>query len=317
MTRASDRPVHRPTPTRLAALRSRNFRLLILSQTVATTGMWTQRIAQDWLVLGLTGDATAVGVTTGLQLAPMLLFGLLGGWIADHLPKRRVLQATQAATGILAAILAVLTITGHVAAWHIQLLAAVLGIVAAIDQPARMALVTDLVERDHVHSAISLNASANQLGALAGPAVSGALISAAGPGWAFALNAVSYAVPLIALSRIDTGGRPAPRITTRVAPGGPAGRRELWWPIALAGAFSLFTSSLPVTLSAYARTAHLGSSGYAVFTFTVALGAGLGALIAAGRTRTSLRGLALTGGAVALAYVVAAAMPAPWSLACA
>ncbi|MET9252064.1 MFS transporter [Nonomuraea sp. NPDC003709] len=331
VTRAAARPEPpspRPKPpiprrTRLAALRSRNFRLLLLGQTVATTGMWAQRIAQDWLVLSLTGDATAVGITTALQLAPMLVFGLAGGWIADHYPKRRVLQATQAATGALAAILAVLTLTGHVTAWHIQLLAAVLGIIAAIDQPARLAFVTDLVERDHLHSAISLNSSTYQLGALTGPAVSGALISAVGPGWAFALNAVSYAVPLIAFACIDPDRLPHPRPAVRAAalvPGGMRGlvrRPEIWRPIALAGAFSMFTSSLPVTLSSYARTLDIGPSGYATLTFVVALGSMLGALIAAGRTRTTMNGLTWTGCAVAATYLLAAAMPTPWSLACA
>ncbi|MFI7225032.1 MFS transporter [Nonomuraea angiospora] len=331
MTRAADRPEPpspRPKPsiprrTRLAALQSRNFRLLLLGQTVATIGMWTQRIAQDWLVLSLTGDATAVGVTTALQLAPMLLFGLAGGWIADHYPKRRVLQATQAATGVLAAMLAVLTLTGHVTAWHIQLMAAGLGIIAAIDQPVRLAFVTDLVERDHLYSAISLNSSTYQLGALTGPAVSGALISAVGPGWAFALNAVSYAVPLIAFACIDPDRLPRPRPATRAAALAPGGMRalvrrpEIWRPIALAGAFSMFTSSLPVTLSAYARTLGIGASGYAMFTFVVAVGSMLGALIAAGRTRTTMHGLTWTGCAVAATYLLAAAMPTPWSLACA
>ncbi|MFC4013614.1 MFS transporter [Nonomuraea purpurea] len=331
MTRAADRPeppAPLPTPsaprrTRLAALRSRNFRLLLLGQTVATTGMWAQRIAQDWLVLSLTGDATAVGITTALQLAPMLVFGLAGGWIADHYPKRRVLQATQAATATLAAILAVLTLTDHVAAWHIQLLAAGLGLIAAIDQPVRMAFVTDLVERDHLYSAISLNSSTFQLGALAGPAVSGALISAAGPGWAFALNAASYIVPLIAFGCIDPRRFPHSRPATRAAALAPGGMRtlvrrpEIWRPIALAGAFSMFTSSLPVTLTAYAHTTGIGPSGYALLTFVVAVGALLGALIAAGRTRTTLRGLTWTGCALAGMYLVASAMPVPWSLACA
>lgn len=331
MTRAADRREHSPTrsrpstprSSRFAALRSRNFRLFLLGQAVATTGLWVQRIAQDWLVLSLTGSATAVGVTAGLQWAPMLAFGLAGGWIADRLPKRRVLQATQAASAILAALLAGLTLAHHIAAWHIQLLAAGLGTIAAIDQPVRQAFVLDLAGHGQIHSAVSLNSSVWQLGALAGPAVSGVLISVVGPGWAFALNAVSYAAALVAFARITPGLPPhSPSATHDAALANGSLRRlarrpEIWRPIALAGAFSMFSLNLPGTLAAYARAVHTGPSGYALLTSTVAVGSVLGALIAAGRTRTTLRGLTWTGCALASLYLAAAAMPTLWSLACA
>lgn len=305
---------------RFAALGSRNYRLFLLGQLVATTGLWVQRVAQSWLVLSLTGDAAAVGVTTGLQFAPMLVFGLAGGWIGDRYPKRRVLQAAQVAAASLAGLLAVLTLTHHVAAWHVQLLAAGLGTVAAVDQPVRQAFVTELVGRDRIYSAVSLNASIFQLGALVGPAVSGALISAVGPGWAFALNACAYTAPLVAYARIDPARlyRHTARATEIVAGGLRALTRSprIWWPLTLAGAVSMFSFNLPVTLSAYARGAHTGPGGYALLTATVAGGSVLGALIAAGRSRTTLRGLTGTAAAVAALYLTAAAMPAPWALAC-
>ncbi|MGI8312706.1 MFS transporter [Saccharopolyspora hattusasensis] len=331
MTRAAHRREHFPTrsrpPTprsvRFAALGSRNFRLFLIGQAVATTGLWVQRIAQDWLVLSLTGSATAVGVTAGLQWAPMLVVGLAGGWIADRFPKRRVLQITQAAAAILAALLAGLTLTHQITAWQIQLLAAGVGTIAAIDQPVRQAFVLDLVGYGQVHSAVSLNSSVWQLGALAGPAVSGVLISVVGPGWAFALNAVSYAVALVAFACIDPGRlthSPPGASAAAPAPGGLralARRPEIWRPIVLVGAFSMFSLNLPGTLAAYARTVHSGPAGYALLTSTVALGSVLGALIAAARTRTTLRGLTWTGCALAGLYLLAAAMPTLWSLACA
>lgn len=305
---------------RFAALRSRNYRLFLLGQAVATTGLWVQRVAQGWLVLSLTGDAAAVGVTTGLQFAPMLVFGLAGGWIADRFPKRRVLQAAQVAAASMAGLLAVLTLTHQVAAWHVQLLAAGLGTAAAIDQPVRQAFVTELVGRDRIYSAVSLNASIFQLGALVGPAVSGALISAVGPGWAFAFNAASYTAPLVAYARIDPRRlyRHAAHATELAAGGlrGLARHPRIWWPLTLSGAVAMFAFNLPVTLAAYARTAHTGPGGYALLTATVAAGSVLGALIAAGRSRTTLRGLTGTGCAVAGLYLTAAAMPTPWSLAC-
>ncbi|WP_051581709.1 MFS transporter [Pseudonocardia acaciae] len=329
MTRAADRPEQtsdRSAPptsrrSRFSALRSRNFRLFLLGQAVATTGLWVQRIAQDWLVLSLTGDATAVGVTTALQWAPTLVFGLAAGWIADRYPKRRVLQATQVAAAAMAALLAALTLTHQVTAWHVQLVAAGLGTVAAIDWPVRLAFVTELVERDQMHSAISLNASTFQLGGFVGPAVSGVLVGAVGPGWAFAVNAACYVAPFLALARIDPDQIPHPvRRAAEFAPGGLrrlARRPEIWRPITVAGVFSMFALNLPVTLAAYAGTARTGPLGYALLTATAAVGSIIGGLIAAGRTRTTLRGLTRTGYALAGAYLLAAAMPTPWSLMCA
>src|SRR5262249_32130172 len=106
--------------------------MFLIGQLFSTTGAWVQRIAQDWLVLRITGDATAVGVTTALQFLPTLLFGLTGGWMADRLPKRRVLMATQTTMALTSATLACLTLTHHVAIWHIDLVAFVLGITVAI-----------------------------------------------------------------------------------------------------------------------------------------------------------------------------------------
>lgn len=332
MTRAADRPEHlsthsdTPTPRkgRFAALGSRNFRLFLLGQAVVATGLWVQRIAQDWLVLDLTGSATAVGVTTALQWAPMLVFGLVGGWIADRYPKRRVLQGTQTAAALLAAVLAVLTVTGHVTAWQIQLLAAGLGTIAAIEKPVRSAFAADLVGPGQIQSAVSLSYSVFNLGAFAGPALSGVLITAVGPGWAFALNAVSFVAPLVALARINAAQLPyrhRPVVPTAAVPV-PGGlwtvvrRSEIWRPMVLAAAFCMFTLNLAVTLATFARTVHAGPAGYAMLTSSLAVGSMVGALIAAGRTRSTVRGLTWIGCVLSGLYLVAAAMPTLWSLGC-
>src|SRR6201999_1264370 len=97
-------------PSTFSSLRIRNFRLFLGGQLFSFTGTWVQRIAQDWLVLTLTGSATAVGVTTALQFLPTLLFGLFGGLIADRYPKRAVLLVTQSALGLIAGVLAALTL---------------------------------------------------------------------------------------------------------------------------------------------------------------------------------------------------------------
>ncbi|MFF0457769.1 MFS transporter [Nocardia africana] len=329
MTRAADRRevpsiTNRPNPnrprhSRLAALQSRNFRLYLSGQASATTGLWVQRIAQDWLVLTLTGSAYAVGVTTALQWAPMLVFGMVGGWIADHCSKRRVLQATQTAAASIAAALAALTLTHHVMAWHVQLLAAALGAVAAIERPVRSAFVPDLVETSLLSSAISVSFSVFYLGNFAGPAISGVLITAIGPGWAFAFTAFSYIVPLIALACIDSRRlqhlgpalkivAPSPSLRTLLL------RPQIWRPIMVGGVFGMFTYNLPVILTSYANNSHAGPAGYSLLTSSLALGSVVGGFISASRTTATLRTIGTAAYCLAGTYVVAAAMPTVWAL---
>ncbi|MFE3281007.1 MFS transporter [Nocardia sp. NPDC059239] len=144
------------------------------------------------------------------------------------------------------------------------------------------------------------------------------LITAAGIGWAFALNAVSYAAPLTALAFIKPHRSPNSAITAP-APGRLLTlirRSEIWRPIILGSTFGMFTFNLPVTLATYARTADTGPAGYALLTSAVALGSVLGGLVSAGRGPATPDGLTRTGYFLALMYGVAAAMPAPWSLGC-
>src|SRR6201995_2974540 len=181
------------SPSVFSSLRTRNFRLFATGQLFSNTGTWVQRIAQDWLVLSLTGSTTAVGVTTALQFLPTLLFGLFGGMIADRYPKRAVLLVTQSALAAIAGVLAVLTLTHVVAAWHVYVVAFALGLVTAVDNPTRQSFPNEMVGPAQLANAIILIASVFQLGVLFGPAISGVLISAVGPGYAFAINAASYA----------------------------------------------------------------------------------------------------------------------------
>ncbi|HTZ44609.1 MAG TPA: MFS transporter [Jatrophihabitans sp.] len=302
-----------------ASFHIRNYRLFATGQLVSNTGAWVQRIAQDWLVLTLTGSATAVGLTTALQFLPTLLLGMCGGAIADRYAKRTVLLLTNTGMGLLAAALAALTLTGRVLPWHVYLIAFVLGIVTAIDNPTRQAFVNEMVGPAQLRNAISLNASIFQLGALVGPAVSGYLINAVGAGYSFAINAVSYLAAIVALVRIDD------RLLVRT--GAPAtaavrlfdGIRLAWsqpairWPIVLVGVFGMFSINLPVTLAAYARSEfHSGPGGYGLLTSAVALGSVLGALASARRARTRLRALAGIGGTACAALVLAASAGAEW-----
>ena len=306
----------RGRPSTFSSLHTRNFRLFASGQVVSNTGTWMQRIAQDWLVLSLTGSATAVGITTALQFVPTLMFGLTGGLLADRYPKRRILLATQVGMATMGATLAALTLTGRVQVWHVFVIAFGLGMVTAVDNPTRQSFVNEMVGPDHLRNAISLNASVFQLGALVGPAISGVLINAVGPGYSFALNAISYAAPLIMLGRMRDSElihAPAKDAVGRQLRDGVryvASRPAMRWPIVLVGCFGLFTMNLPVTLAAFANSVfHSGPSGYGLLSSVVAAGSLTGAIISARRTSTRLRALAATAGVLAITEMIAAAAP--------
>lgn len=302
-----------PAPSStFSSLATHNFRLFIASQAFSYTGGWVQRIAQDWLVLTLTDSATAVGITVALQFLPSLLFSPYGGVVADRYPKRRVLVCTSVSFATLAGLLAALTMTGHVQVGQVYVLAFLTGTVISIDNPTRQSFVTELVPRAHMRSAIGLNSSIFQLGALVGPAVSGLLIGAFGPGFSFAVNAMSFAPPLVALLLMRTDELHVPEVRSRGSVrlretfGYVRQRPTLLWPIVLTGCFSFFTMNLAVTLAAYARTvAESGAGGYGFLTSTVAVGALAGALLAARRSHGRLRSLTATAALLAVLELAA------------
>jgi MFS family permease len=302
--------------TTFSSLRTRNFRLFAAAQLCSNTGTWVQRIAQDWLVLSLTGSATDVGITTALQFVPTLLFGLIGGLIADRYPKRRILLATQSALAVIAGTLAAATLTNEVTVWQVYLVAFGLGLVTAVDNPTRQSFANEMVGPHQLRNAISINSSVFQLGGLVGPAVSGALITAVGPGYSFAINALSYAAPLVALARMRTS-----ELHTMPPVNAQAGQLrdglryavshpDILWPTVLAGVFGMFTSNLPVTLAAYARAVfHSGPGGYALLSTIVAVGSVTGALVSARRSRTRLRTLIAFGAVLAAIEMLSAVAP--------
>src|SRR5215510_14221927 len=171
----------KPRRRMFSSLRIRNFRLFATGQVVSNSGTWMQRVAQDWLILELThGSGTAVGIATGLQFLPLLMFSLWGGMIADRYPKRRVLIVTQACMGALALILAVLAVTGVVQPWHVYLLAFGLGMATVVDNPTRQSFAIEMVGRGDLQNAIALNSAVFNLARITGPAVAGIVISLIG-----------------------------------------------------------------------------------------------------------------------------------------
>ncbi len=270
------------------SLRIRNYRLFCIGQLFSNTGQWTQRVAQDWLVLTITGNATDVGITVALQFLPSLFFGLPGGLIADRYPKRRILQVTQSGMALMACLLAGLTLTHTVRAWHIFLIAFLLGSFSAVDSPTRQSFVNELVGVSKLRNAISLNSAIFQSGALIGPALSGVLINLVGPGYAFAINALSFVAPLTALALMDSSQFLRRAVAER-APGQlrdglryVRDRPTLLWPTVMVGIFGMFAGNMPVTLAALAKFVfRSGAGGYGALSSIVAAGALVGALLTA------------------------------------
>ncbi|MFD0358074.1 MFS transporter [Streptomyces sp. NPDC127110] len=325
-TGADSAPGHTSTTTTAASrnsmfssLKIRNYRLFATGQVVSNTGTWMQRIAQDWLVLSLTGSASAVGVTIALQFLPMLLFGLYGGVLADRLPKRPLLIATQSAMGLTGVALAALTLAGHVQVWHVYLAAFLIGLVTVVDNPARQTFVSEMVGPAQLANAVSLNSANFQSARLVGPAIAGVLITAVGSGWAFLLNGLSFAAPIAGLLLMRTRElhpvTPQPRAKGQLREGlrYVAGKPELVWPIVLVGFIGTFGFNFPIWLSAFTEDVFHGDAGtYGLFNTLIAAGSLAGALLAARRGHSRLRLLVTAAVLFSVLLLVTAVAPGFW-----
>jgi MFS family permease len=280
-----------------------------------------QRVAQDWLVLQLThGSGTALGIATGLQFLPQLLFSLWGGVIADRYPKRRILFATQSAMGTLALVLGVLALTGVVAVWQVYLLAFALGMVAVVDNPTRQTFVAEMVGRDGMANAIALNSAAFNLARITGPAVAGLVISAVGTPAAFLVNAASFGAVLIGLKLMRPGELhpvervPRARGQLREALAYVRARPELWVTMALVFFVATFGMNFQVTTALMSRGVfHTGAGAFGLASTMFAVGALGGALLAARRARPGMRLLLTTALAFGVLEVATGLMPTFWT----
>ena len=183
----------------MRSLRHRNFRLFFTGQLVSLIGTWMQTVALSWLVYRLTGRATLLGVVALATQGPIVLFGSLGGVLADRVDPRRLLVITQALQMVQAFLLAWLTLTGRIQVWHILVLAVGLGLANAFDLPARQVLVARTVDRDNLPNAIALNSSIFHGTRVLGPAIAGIMVAAVGEGWCFLANAVSFLAAIAGL----------------------------------------------------------------------------------------------------------------------
>ncbi|WP_255768715.1 MFS transporter [Pseudarthrobacter sulfonivorans] len=298
------------------SLKIPNFRIFAIGHFVAVVALWMQRIAQDWLVLELSGSVTAVGITVALQFMPSLLLGPWGGMVADRFAKRKILMLCQSLAAVLAATLAVLSLTGVIEVWHVYGIALVLGLVTVLDQPARQVFVNELVGARYLRNAISVNSTTFQLGGLIGPALAGLLLTAVGAGWAFAANAVACCstVTMLLLLRKDQlfVSAPAPKKKGMLREGlrYALSKPTIYWPWLMAGFIAVFAMSLPVLLAAFAdHVFDVGAGGYGLLNALVALGALAGAVASTRRRQLRLRSVVFCAGMYGLMLCLAALAP--------
>ena len=307
-----------------AALVNRNYRIYLGGSFVSNIGTWMQRVAQDWLVLELSGGSgLAVGITTGLQFLPMLLLSPYGGLIADRFDKRRVLKITQAWLALSAAVLGVLAVTGVAVTWHVYLIAFAFGLGTAFDNPARQSFVSEVAGAEHLTNAIGLNSAAFNAARIVGPAVAGLVIAGFGSGWAILSNAVTYAAFVAALVLID------PRRLTIVPPAARAkrqireglayvrGRPDLLLVMGTVFFLGTFGLNFQMTSALMAQQEfHRGAAEYGILGTFMAIGSLTGALLAA-RRRSAPSGRFVVTAALAFGVVevVAGLMPTYWSYA--
>jgi MFS family permease len=280
-----------------------------------------QRVAQDWLVLELThGSGTALGITTGLQFLPLLLFSLWGGMVADRYSRRMLLMVTQTLMGVVALVLGVLALTGTVQIWHVYLLAFVLGLITVVDNPTRQTFVAEMVGRTDMPNAIALNSAVFNLGRIVGPAVAGLVISAVGTPAAFMVNAASFGAVLAGLKLM----RPADLYPTERAPRAKGQLREglnyvrarpdLWLLLTLVFFVSTFGMNFQVTNALMARQVFgTGAGEFGVASAVFAVGALGGALIAARRRQPTLSLLIVTSFLFGVLETGTGLMPDFWS----
>jgi MFS family permease len=295
-----------------------NYRLWAAGSLVSNVGTWMQRTAQDWLVLTqLTNkNGAAVGVVMALQFGPQLLMLPLSGYAADRFDRRKVVFVTQAAMGVLALGLGLLTVTGIVRLWHVYVFAFSLGCVSAFDSPARQAFVSELVGEGDLGNAVGLSSASFNGARLIGPAVAGVLIAAVGSGWVFLINAASFAVVLVSILFLRIAELHVSPKAHRGRAGLVEGFRYVWRRpdllvilvmVFLVGTFGL---NFPIFLSTMSAIVfHQGARAYGVLSSILAIGSVTGALLTATRKRSGLTHLIVGALAFGVGFSVAAVMP--------
>lgn len=294
-----------------------NYRIWFIGALVSNVGAWMQATAQNWVVLTelSDNDALAVGITMALQFGPQLVLVPITGLIADRFDRRRILMATQSSLMVLGLALGLLLISGHAELWHLYVFAGLLGIVNAVDNPARQTFVSDLVSSSDMSNAVALNSASFNTARMIGPALAGLLIVVVGSGWVFVINAATFLAVLAALAMLR--GRKLKRMPRASRERGAfiAGFRYVWSRpdlvvvfviVFLVGAFGM---NFPIFSSTMAVEFGRGAGEYGLLNSIIAIGSLAGALLAARRERARMRVVILAAAGFGVAAAISAVMP--------
>jgi MFS family permease len=299
-----------------SSLKYRNFRLFFTGQIISQVGNWLTLIAQTLLVLKLTNSALMVGLLTGCQFAPVLLFGAFAGLIADRSDKRRLLMIVQALAMVQSFVLAGLAFMDNPPVLAIFAVAFCGGIATAFDNPARRAFVVEMVPESNVQNAVSLNSALMTSSRIVGPALAGLLISTVGYGWCFTVDGFSYIAVLVALWMM----RPADLRRPPVAKRGKGQVREglryvrtvpdLWIPLAMMAIIGTLSFNFQVVLPLFAtRTLGGDDTTFTLLLSVISVGSLTGALVTARRKTIELRHVIVAAAGFGLAMLALAAVP--------
>jgi MFS family permease len=300
--------------------RHRNYRLFFTGQLISVAGTWMQNIALAWLVIELSSSPLALGALAFCRFLPFFLFSLVAGVVVDRLDTRRLLIATQATAMLVSVFLAVVTLVGVATLPVVYALAALGGLILVFDSPGRQTLTFQMVGPRELPNAVALNSGLFNASRVIGPALAGVMIAAAGVGFCFVVNAVSFLAVLVALKemRVDELTPVAKNPDTRVF----AGIREgVAWsarsPIALTVLVVVtivstvgFNFNVLVPLLA-SQTLHVGAGMFGVLSASFGLGALTGALATASMRSASPRTFAVGAAGFSLAMLALAPVHTP------
>jgi MFS family permease len=309
-------PLIRAGKTTFAAFAVPNYRRYYGGQAISLIGTWMQMTAQAWLVLTLTHSSTALGVIIALQTIPVLLLAPYGGVVADRVDKRKLMIILQTVMGVQALILGLLTVTGSVQVWQIGILAVLLGVNNAFENPSRQSFMLEMVGPEHLRNAVSLNSVLVNVARAIGPAVAGILIAGVGDGVCFLVNAGSFVAVVASLTTMDRTmlhpTEPAPRTKGQLREGLRYVRRTpgLAVPLLMMGLVGCLTYEFQVSLPVMASQGlHAGASGFGFMTAAMGVGAVCGGLVMAARGKTGMRALTMGASAFGVAMILATIAP--------
>lgn len=298
------------------SLQARNYRLYFTGQTISVMGTWMQKVSQAWLVLELTNSGLLLGLTAAVQQLPSLLLTPWGGLLADRADKRRILLCTQTLAIGPAVCLCILTATHSASIWIVLLLALVLGSIEAIDKPTRHTFVPEMVGRDHITNAVTLNNIVQNSGKVMGPAVGGILITSIGLPAAFLINAGSFLAVIYGLLRMDAAKLSRPVAATRQRGQLREGLVYVWQrprllgPLMLMATTGVLAYNFNVVIPLLGKQTFYGNASTVGYMYmAMGLGAVVGAFAMAGRLVATMRRLILGGLGFALALTLTGLAP--------